>query len=85
MRKSAALFILILISFLVQSQGIYKDLYVFDFNLNKMSIQERTTNIYELGFKGITFSVNSEERLNTLTEYLETEEVSSGKLSMPIV
>jgi len=78
-------FILLLFTYCLTAQGIDNALYVYDFELNDMPVKERATYLYNQGFKGVTFSVNNEQQLQKLKNYLETDEVQSGKLSIPIV
>lgn len=50
-----------------------------------MPVKERTTYLYEQGFKGVTFAIKDEQQIKKLKAYLNTEEVKSGKFSVPII
>lgn len=85
MKKVYLPIMVMLLSFLVDAQGIDDSLYVFDFELNNMTNQERITFLNNQGFKGVTFGIHNQEQLKKLKEYLETDEVKSGKFSVPVV
>lgn len=85
MTRKISLIIAMLITYLVNAQGIDESLYVFDFGLNYMPVKERTTYLYEQGFRGVTFAIKDEQQIKKLKAYLNTEEVKSGKFSVPII
>lgn len=70
---------------MLNAQGIDDSLYVFDFEMNHIPIPERTKLLADQGFKGVTFAINNEEQVQKLLAYLQTEEVKSGKFTVPIV
>ncbi|RRQ49609.1 hypothetical protein DZC72_03140 [Maribacter algicola] len=70
---------------LSNAQGIEKSLYAFDFEMDGMSVPERSKLFADLGYKGVTFAVKNDGQRQKLQEYLGSPEFSSGKLSIPIV
>ena len=79
MTRKISLIIAMLITYLVNAQGIDESLYVFDFGLNYMPVKERTTYLYEQGFRGVSFAIKDEQQIKKLKAYLNTEEVKSEK------
>ena len=63
MTRKISLIIAMLITYLVNAQGIDESLYVFDFGLNYMPVKERTTYLYEQAFKGVTFAIKDEQQI----------------------
>ena len=62
-----------------------KSLFVFDFELDKIPIPERTSMLVDLGYAGVTFAMKNEGQKEKYKEYMATPEAKAGKFSIPVV
>jgi sugar phosphate isomerase/epimerase len=83
--KKTLILLSLLTSSLIFAQGIDQSLYVFDFEFDEMPIPERAKTLAAKGFSGVTFGIRNKKDLQKFKDYLNTEEVKTGKLSIPIV
>jgi hypothetical protein len=65
-------------------QSITDQLHAFDFGLTDRPAPERTKLLANLGYKGLCFSVDNKS-LDKLNEYLTTDELKSGRLTIPVI
>ncbi len=62
-----------------------KPLFVFDFELDKIPIPERTRMLVDLGYVGVTFAMKNEGQREKYKQYMATPEAKAGKFSIPVV
>jgi len=77
--------IMLLVSTNTFSQSLSEQLYTFDFGLTDLPIPERTRLLSNLGYKGLVFNVNTPAQQDKLQQYLQTEELQSGTLTIPVI
>jgi len=62
-----------------------KPLFVFDFELDKIPIPERTRMLVDMGYAGVTFGMKNEGQREKYRQYMATPEAKAGKFSIPVV